>query len=155
MPILRQREIDDEHQQVLKRLQQAQQEGLNIDYRCPKCRSCSDCRRSFATERVSQREEAEDVMIWDSVNIDWKNKRIVCYLPLRGPEEEFLSNNREIALKILDQQCYKYCKDTETKEMIVKALNKLMENQKLVLWKDLTEEEKSIIESKPVSHYIP
>ena len=56
-------EIDEEHQQVLKRLQQAQQEGLNIDYRCPKCRSCSDCRRSFATERVSQREEAEDVMI--------------------------------------------------------------------------------------------
>ena len=76
-------------------------------------------------------------MIWDSVNIDWKNKRIICYLPLRGSEEEFLSNNRDIALKILDQQCYKYCKDTETKEMIVKALNKLMKNQQLVLWKDL------------------
>ena len=151
----RQGEIDDEHQQVLKRLQQAQQEGLNIDYRCPKCRSCSDCRRSFATERVSQREEAEDIMIWDSVNIDWKNKRIICYLPLRGSEEEFLSNNREVALKILDQQCYKYCKDTETKEMIVKALKKLMKNGQLVLWKDLTDEEKSIIESKPVSHYIP
>ena len=149
------KEDDDEHLQVLKRLQQAQQEGLSIDYRCPRCRNCSDCRRSFATERVSQREEAEDMMVWDSVSIDWKNKRIICYLPLRGSEEEFLSNNRKIALKILDQQCYKYCKDTETREMIVKALDKLMKNNQLVLWKDLTDEEKKVIESKPISHYIP
>ena len=45
-----------------KAIQKAQLEGLNIEYRCPKCRSCSDCRRSFETERVSLREEAEDAM---------------------------------------------------------------------------------------------
>ena len=142
---------DDSH--TWRRL--AQQEGLNIEYRCPKCRSCSDCRRSFATERVSMREEAEEQQIWDSVTLDWENKRIICYLPLRGSEEEFLSNNREIALKILDQQCYKYFRDEETKPVIVKAFDKLFKNEQLVLWKDLSEEEKKVIESKTVSHYIP
>ena len=75
----------------------AQQEGISIEYRCPRCRSCNDCRRSFATERVSIREEAEDQMIYDSVHLDWENKRILCTLPMRGSEEEFLSNNRDIA----------------------------------------------------------
>ena len=144
---------EEEGLQVLKRV--AQQEGLSIEYRCPKCRSCTDCRRSFATERVSLREEAEDQMVWDSVQLDWENKRIICYLPLRGSEEEFLTNNRDIALKILDQQCYKYFKDEETRPVIVKAFDKLLKNDQLVLWKDLTEEEKKVIESKTINYYIP
>ena len=137
-----------------KAIQKAQLEGLNIEYRCPKCRSCSDCRRSFETERVSLREEAEDAMIWDSVNIDWENKKIICHLPLRGTEEEFLSNNRDIALRILDQQCKTYHNDDDTRELIVKAFDKLLKNGQMVLWDDLTEEEKRTIESKSVAHYI-
>ena len=62
---------DDENETMLKQLQKAQNEGLSIEYRCPRCRTCNDCRRSFETERVSLREEAEDLMIWDSVKIDW------------------------------------------------------------------------------------
>ena len=144
----------EEEDEVWKQLQQAQKDGLNIEYRCPRCRSCSDCRRSFETERISLREEAEDLMIWDSVTLDWENKRIICYLPLRGKEEEFLTNNREMALKVLDQQCFKYQKDLETKEIIVKAFDKLLRNNQMVLWKDLSDEEKKMIESKDISHYI-
>ena len=59
--------------------------------------------------------------------------------------EEFLSNNREIALKIFDQQCYKYFRDEETKPVIVKAFEKLFKNDQLVLWKDLTDKQKKII----------
>ena len=143
-----------EEDQLWKQFQKAQTDGLNIDYRCPKCRSCSHCRRSFETERVSLREETEDLMIWDSVHIDWKNKQIVCYLPLRGREEEFLSNNRDIALKILDQQCNKYAKDQETRNSVVKAFEKLRKHGQLVFWKDLSEEERKFISSKPISHYL-
>lgn len=128
---------NDEDDEMWKQFQQAQKEGLNIEYRCPRCRNCSDCRRSFETERVSLREEAEDLMIWESVTLDWENKRIICYLPLRGKEEEFLTNNRDIALKVLEQQCYKYHQDVDTKEIIVKAFDKLMRNKQMVLWKDL------------------
>ena len=143
---------DDEDNFAVKNLQKAVNEGLSIDYRCPRCRNCSDCRRSFETERVSLREEAEDMMIWDSVNIDWKNKKIVSYLPLRGKEEEFLSNNRDMALKVLDQQCYKYTDDADTKEIILKAFQKLLRNNQMVLWKDLSEDERRLVESKAVSH---
>ena len=146
---------DDDGLRVLKKqLRQAQQEGLEIQYRCPKCRDCSSCRRSHETERISLREEAEDHMIWESVQIDWKNKKIISYLPLRGEERVFLSNNREIALRILDQQCLKYHKDDETRELIVKAFEKLKRNGQLVLWNDLTKEQRDMIESKEVSHYI-
>ena len=99
---------DDESETMIKQLHKAQNEGLSIEYRCPKCRQCVDCRRSFETERVSLREEAEDLMIWDSVSIDWEKKQIVCKLPLRGKESEFLSSNRDIALRVLNQQCQKY-----------------------------------------------
>ena len=146
---------DDENLQALRRLHKAQQEGFQIEYRCPRCRNCSDCRRSFETERVSLREEAEDLMIWDSVVIDWENKRIISYLPLRGNEEEFLSSNREIALKVLDQQCFKYFKDDETRVVIVKAFDKLIRNNQIVLWKNLTDDQKKNIEKKAVQHYIP
>ena len=79
--------------------------------------------------------------IWDSVQIDWKNRRIISTLPLRGEEETFLSNNRDIALKILNQQCHTYYKDP-VKEVIVKAFDKLIKNGQMVLFKDLSEEEK-------------
>ena len=146
--------IEDDGELNVKTFKKAQQEGLNIEYRCPKCRSCSDCRRSFETERVSLREEAEDAMIWDSVEIDWNNKRIVCYLPLRGTEEEFLSNNRDIALKVLEQQCNTYHNDDETRELIVKAFDKLIRNNQMVLWDDLIDDDRKIVESKLVHHYI-
>ena len=145
---------DDENETMLKQLQKAQSEGLSIEYRCPRCRSCNDCRRSFETERVSLREEAEDLMIWDSVKIDWKNKQIICSLPLRGKESEFLSPNRDIALRVLDQQCIRYSRDADTGVSVAKAFKKLLDNGQMVLWKDLTEKERSIICSKDVSHYL-
>ena len=93
-------------------------------------------------------------MIWDSVKIDWENKQIICHLPMRGEEAEFLSPNREIALKVLDQQCLRYSKDADTSASVAKAFKKLLDNGQMALWKDLTEEERSNISSKKVSHYL-
>ena len=146
--------VEDEDDKKMKEFQKAQTEGLSISYRCPRCRSCVDCRRSFETERVSLREEAEDLMIWESVQIDWENKQIISYLPLRGKESEFLSSNRDIALRILDQQCSKFSKDIDTKNSVVKAFDKFIKEGQLVFLKDLTKEEQDIINSKPLSHYL-
>ena len=128
---------------------------MQISYRCPRCRDCVDCKKSFETERVSLREEQEDQMVHDSIRIDWENKQIECKLPVRGEEHQFLSNNRDIALKILDQQCNKHHKDVETRELICKSFDKLMKNGHMVLWDSLTEDEKKVIEAKKVSHWLP
>merc|ERR1712013_959966 len=82
-----------------------QELGLTIDYRCPACRSCQDCKNAPDTERVSLREEAGDQAIRDAVSIDYEKKKITCILPLRGEEHEFLSSNKATALKVLDSQC--------------------------------------------------
>ena len=93
-------------------------------------------------------------MVWDSVKIDWENKQIICNLPMRGKETEFLSENRDIALRVLDQQCIRYSKDTDTRAAVAKAFKKLLDNGQMALYKDLTEKEKSMISSKEVSHYL-
>ena len=61
-----------------------------------------------------------------SVQIDWENKQIMSYSPLRGKEGEFLSSNRDIALRILDQQCLKFSKDIDIKNSVVKAFDKFI-----------------------------
>ena len=72
--------------------------GINIDYRCIRCRTCYDCKNADQTEKVSLRQDAEDDMIKKSVKLDYDKKEILATLPLRGPEEEFLAPNEERAV---------------------------------------------------------
>ena len=67
-------------------------------------------------------------MIRESVKLDLPNRRIICSLPVRGPERDFLSTNRNRALQVLNQQCRKYQKDEDIKEVAVKAFSKLLDN---------------------------
>ena len=71
--------------------------------RCIRCRDCSDCKNAAKTEHLSLHEEAEMEMKTNSVVLDFENKRIICTLPFRGEEEDFLTTNRDRALKVLEQ----------------------------------------------------
>ena len=93
-------------------------------------------------------------MVKDSIKIDWDKKCIECSLPVRGKEEEFLTSNRSMAVKVLQQQCLKYHKDEDTKALILKAFNKLIKNKYMVHFDEIDDEEKKLIESKPVNHWI-
>ena len=61
---------------------------------------------------------------------------------MRGKEEDFLSDNRDIALRVLEQQCRKYQKDSETCETIQKAFEKLLKNKQMMFFDDLSEDER-------------
>ena len=139
----------------MKQIVEAQDKGLQIDYKCPKCRRCVECLKPIETERISIREEAEMAEISESVKLDLENKRIICSLPLRGAEEEFLSTNKAQAEKVLNQQCAKYFKDEHTKPVILKAFKKLFDNKHAKLLKDLPPETVEKILSKKVNHFIP
>merc|ERR1711949_3077 len=89
----------------LKTLMKMNEDGITVDYKCPKCRNCESCRNPYDTERISQREEVEDEAIKDSVVVDRVAGKITAKLPFRGDENQYLSNNRQVALKILDGQC--------------------------------------------------
>ena len=89
-------EEKDETLYDLKTFIKLQDLGIDLAYRCPKCRNCHDCRNSNETVR----EELEDQAIKDSVSIDFESKKITAKLPMRGDENQYLSNNRNSALKV-------------------------------------------------------
>ena len=131
-------------------------EGLvKIEYRCPRCRNCQACREAHDTERVSLREEAEEAVIRDSVKLDYKNKRFICDLPLRGKPEDFLTTNKFSAAKILERQVRLYHKEEQTKPLIVKAMEKLFNNGHVSLLEDLPDELQKLILEQPVQYFIP
>ena len=126
-----------------------------MNNRCVKCRDCSGCRDADKTEKISIREEAEMYQIKQSIFLNYDQKRIDCSLPLRAPEREFLSTNRDQAVAILTKQCQKYHGDKEVKDSINKAFKKLMDRGFIRLVSDLTEEEKAEFVNKEVQYTIP
>jgi hypothetical protein len=82
----------------LKRWRELMDAGININYRCIRCRACNDCRNADQTEKVSLRQDAEDDMIKNSVTLDYSRQEILATLPLRGKEEEFRSLNMDRAI---------------------------------------------------------
>ena len=139
----------------IRRLRLEQECGMDLNYRCTRCRDCSACKDSSRTEAISLREEAEMEQVDKSVKLDLINKRIVCTLPLRGEEREYLSTNYNQAYKILEQQCKLYFKQEDTKDLITKAFQKLFKNGHAAFMKDLSQEDKLHFERKEVQYFIP
>ena len=128
---------------------------LDLDYRCVKCRNCPKCLDADNQENISLCEEAELEQCRESVKLDYENRRIICSLPLRGKEEKFLGPNRDIALRILEQQTKKYHGNVEVEPLILKAFDKMFTNGHIKFFKDLTESELKAFSKKQVQNYIP
>ena len=128
--------------------------GLDVDYRCPACRECQECKNADKTEKVSLREESEWYEIKKSVKIDLEQKQLRCTLPLMAKERDFLTCNRDRALKILTQQCRRYHGDVDTRNAIVKAFAKLFNNGHAALLKDLKPEDRGFLD-KEIQYHIP
>ena len=135
--------IEVEKLSRLKNILDRQESGIDISYRCVRCRSCLDCKNSDKVDRISLREEAELYEIKKSVFLDWEHGQILCNLPLRGLERDFLSNNEDRALKVLESQCRRYFRDEDTKAAIIAAFDKLISKKYIVFLEDMPQ---SIIE---------
>ena len=140
---------------LLKNLIFAQEGGVSIEYRCIKCRDCWQCKNADETEKLSLREEQENSLIRDSVKLDLENKTIVCSLPGRGPEIEFLTTNKEQAKKVLLSVCRRYYGDEKSKQLIIASFKKLFDKGFIQLVDQLTPEELAQFHSKPVQYFIP
>ena len=139
----------------IRKLRIEQESGLDLNYRCIKCRDCSTCRDADRTEAISLREEAEMEQIDQSVKLDLEKKQITCSLPLKGEERDYLTTNYSQALKILEQQVKQYSSKKDTKESIIKAWQKLFDNGHAVLMDELTDEERESFIRKEVQYFIP
>ena len=150
--------MDEDNGETLKEIRKLRLEqecGMDLNYRCIKCRDCQTCKDSDKSESLSLREEAEMEKIDSSVYLDLENKKIQCFLPLRGDEKSFLSNNYYKAKKILDQQIHQYSNQSEVKELIVKAFNKLFTNGHAALIDDLDPDVLSKFIKKDPQYFLP
>ena len=139
----------------MKLLIKLMEQGVSIEYRCPKCRECQKCKSGPTAERISVREELEDEMIRENVKIDFEKKRIIATMPMRGDPNQYLSNNRDLCEKVLEAQCRKVEKDPEAKEFVLKAFEKLTKNKYAVKLSDLTQEQQERLLSKELQHWLP
>ena len=92
---------NDERISDFKKHQNMHESGLEVEYRCPKCRECVDCKSSDRTEKISLKEESEMYEIRKSIQLDFENHTIRSTLPLKGKERDYLSSNRERGVKVL------------------------------------------------------
>ena len=93
-------------------------------------------------------------LVKDSIYLDWENKKIVCSLPVRGEETDFLTSNKDIAMKVLDQQCKRWYND-ENKDSILEAFEKLFKTGDTRFMHQLSDEELAEFAEKPVQYFIP
>ena len=114
-----------------------------------------DCKNGERIDKISLREEAELCEIKSSINLNWDEKRIICTLPLRGPERDFLSSNYDRAAKILNSQCRKYFNDSDTRISILNAFQKLFDMGYLKFIKDLPNDVLEKFINKPVQYFLP
>ena len=126
---------------------------LKTEYKCAKCRSCEECKRGVGFERISLRQEAEQILVKDSIEL--MNGYAVAKLPFMLSPEENLKNNRTIALKRLDNVIKRYCKDPDMKKGLHNAWDKMITKGHLVFLKDLGSKDREKIQNSKVSYWIP
>ena len=100
--------------------------GLDLNYKCPKCRSCQDCTKGSGYESISLKQEAEQQLIKESVTIDLSKGRAIADLPFKMDTQQFLNDSSREALKRLR---HKYKDDQNIKSDIEEALSKLRKKE--------------------------
>ena len=80
-------------QSEMEKFMKLQEAGLGSSFKCPKCRSCKECRRGPGKELISMQMEAEQELIKDSIRIDIDEKRAFVLLAFTADPEIHLKKN--------------------------------------------------------------
>ena len=92
------------NQKVFEKVENA---GSEISFRCSKCHSCKLCKEHDQSEILSVREEVEQDIINNSVEVNIKNRVTLALLPLMQNPAIKLAPNKNKALQIYNQQIRK------------------------------------------------
>ena len=126
-----------------------QDAGLDTSYKCPKCRACEKCKKGAGQELLSMKEEFQQQLIEDSVTIDDDLGQAIAFLAFLSDPSESLGESEHIAIKRLQNVCKKYSSDPNVKDMILKGFQKLIDKGHIIMYDDLTKEDKKLLESSP------
>ena len=141
-------------QSELEKFMKLQDSGLDSNFKCPSCRNCKSCLKGAGKELLSMKEEFQQQVIQESVKIDDDLGRAVARLAFTSDPTENLSNNEHIAIRRLKDVCRKYGQDPVVSSMISKGFKKLLDRGHIVLYENLNDEEKKLVDLEP-SYTIP
>ena len=129
--------------------------GTEASYRCVRCRGCPNCKKSARVDCISIKEEVEQELIDNSVNVKVDDGYTEAKLPFICDPNTHLRPNRHLAEKIYSLQVKKLNKDPKNREDVIRAFDKLCTLGYISKLNDLSDNEQEIIQSSPVLHYIP
>ena len=129
--------------------------GTQAPYRCICCRGCNDCKNGDILEATSLKEEAEQLLIKNSVTFKPDEQRIVATLPFISDPVKELRPNKNRALKVLETQMRKLQKDPEAKLQVLASHEKLASNGYSCDIDELTPEERTLVDTLPGEYYLP
>ena len=124
-----------------------------VQYRCPTCRSCSNCKAGPNLEDSSIQSEAEQLLIEKSVIYDQDSKKLIATLPFITDPITALSDNITTAKSILASQIKLTVKNPQLLPDILKAHSKLVDKGYSIRLDDLSQEVQHEILSAPRRHY--
>ena len=131
--------------------------GSEITYRCPNCRNCNQCRNDESNEAISIKEEIEQSLINSSVTIDSETQTTTATLPFIADPSTRLANNKDIAMKVFNQQLRKLNKpcNQNDKEDILTSEAKLQSLGYVDYVSNLPESTQRMLNDHQCQHYIP
>ena len=141
--------------QKLKNFENIEKAGSEITYRCINCRDCKTCKSNGEKELMSIREEIEQNLIEKSVRVEVESRSTVAKLPIMHQPEIKLAPNEHIAKKVFDQQIKKLNKNPKDKLDIITSEQKLQDLGFVEYVRNLSEEDKQILQNSPVKNFFP
>ena len=127
--------------------------GADVEYRCEKCRNCTQCKNADALEQVSLVEEREQHKIEQCLEYDVEEKQVTASLPFMLDPEVHLSDNYFTAKKVLETQLKIANKTPDVIPQIVASHNKLRDKGYVVPLDMLPEKMKS--HASQQGYYLP
>ena len=112
-------------QAQIKKFNEIENAGSEIQYRCITCRNCKDCKNHDSNEATSIKEDVEDQLIKNSINIDTKHQEVTAKLPLLADPAVKLAPNADIAKKVYNSMVKRLNKNPADVASVIKAELKL------------------------------
>lgn len=139
----------------IKLFTQVEETGTIINYRCISCRNCKACKEHDSIEEMSIREEAEQEIINKSVKVNLDTRSTVATLPLLHDPITRLSPNKEIAMKVFQQQLKKLDRNEKDKIAVIKSEGKLQDLGFVEYVKNLSSDQQKNLKESPIQNFFP
>ena len=134
---------------------QVENAATEMSYRCISCRNCKDCLNNEHIENVSIRKEVKQDLIDKSVQVNTGNRCTTAKLTFIHNPMVKLSNNKDIALKIYNQQLRKLNKNLQDKADVITSENKLQRLGHVDYVQNLSQEQQPMLSEMDMKYYIP